>query len=207
MKNLIVIAGLTASGKSSLLDELCHKHNFEKLVTTTTRDPRPGEVDGVDYHFLSKKDFMKKLEKGFFLEHVAIKGQFYGTGKNAFEKDFGNKKPIIILDPVGVVAFKNEFENSDWKVSSVWVDESPKTCVERVMSRDAKETERQKRLHDIQYVEHTWATHTKYDTKTTPLATIEDNVKMVNDFYDKLTAKAPVIKKEHSVKKNPTLKI
>lgn len=182
MKNVVIIAGLSASGKSTVLDYMVENLGYEKLVTTTTRDPRPGEVNGVDYHFLSKEDFKNKKNEGYFLENVEIKGNFYGTGLNAFQKDFGDKKPVLILDPVGVVEATKILEKEGWKVNSVFIDESPETCIERVLSRDASPEEQKKRVNDINTVEKGWGTHTNYKFRTIPGSSIEKNAKDIDEF-------------------------
>lgn len=189
MKNVVIIAGLSASGKSTILNEMVKELGYEKLVTTTTRDPRPGEVNGVDYHFLTKEEFAEKRDNGFFLENVEIKGNFYGVGLNAFEKDFGNKKPVLILDPVGVVAATEKLKEVDWQVVSAFINESPETCIERVLSRPADKEEQEARINDINTVEKGWATHTEYSMKTTSGATVKENAKAIDDFNNGNTLK------------------
>ena len=57
------------------------KELFEFSVSCTTRNPRPGEINGVHYHFVTKEDFLKEVEAGNFLEHNEVHGNFYGTSK------------------------------------------------------------------------------------------------------------------------------
>ena len=96
MKNITIIAGLSASGKSTILAEMVSNYNYTQLITTTTRDPRPNEINGISYHFISKEEFVERRNNGEFLESVEAKGNFYGLRLNEFDKDFGNKKPIKI---------------------------------------------------------------------------------------------------------------
>lgn len=196
MNNVVIIAGLSASGKSTVLTDMVDNLGYEKLVTTTTREPRPGEVDGIDYHFLTKEEFSKRKEDGFFLENVEIKGNFYGVGLNAFEKDFGDKKPVLILDPVGVVAATEKLKEVDWNVVSVFINETPETCIERVLSRPAAKEEQDARIRDIQTVEKGWATHTEYSMNTKPGSTVQENAKDIDEF-NKASMKA-----EQKVKKS-----
>jgi len=201
MKNVVIIAGLSASGKSTVLTEMVQKLGYEKLVTTTTRDPRAGEINGVDYHFLTKDEFSAKKDKGFFLENVEIKGNFYGVGLNAFEKDFGEKKPILILDPVGVVAATEKLKDVNWNVSSIFIDETPMTCINRVLSRPAKEEEQLNRIKDILTVEDGWGAHTEYSMRTRPGATISENANEI-DLFNKQNMKI-----EKKVEKKPRRKL
>lgn len=182
MKNVVIIAGHSASGKSTVLEDMVKNRGYEKLVTTTTRDPRPGEVNGVDYHFLSKEEFVDKKDKGFFLENVNIKNNFYGVGLNAFEKDFKGKKPVLILDPIGVVAATKKLKEVGWNVISVFIDESPETCIDRVLSRESSIEEKTNRISDIKNAESGWGSYTNYTIRTKPLSSIEANSKFIDDF-------------------------
>lgn len=80
-KHVIVIAGPSGSGKNSIIAELQRRfHHIDRLVTATTRRPRAGEVDGVDYHFFSQERFDEELGNGTILEHrfVPALGTYYG---------------------------------------------------------------------------------------------------------------------------------
>lgn len=77
---LIVISAPSGGGKTTLCDQLLAKHtNITRAVTCTTRCPRPGEQQGVDYHFLSRDAFLEKVRTGEFLEHALVYQNFYGT--------------------------------------------------------------------------------------------------------------------------------
>ena len=80
---VIVISGPSGSGKSTVIDALCKADETLRLsVSATTRKPRPGEVDGVDYHFLSKSEFEARIQQDSFLEWAEYGGNFYGTLKS-----------------------------------------------------------------------------------------------------------------------------
>lgn len=81
----ICFCGPSGSGKSTLLKKLTSEfpNSFAFSVSHTTRKPRPGEVDGKDYNFVSKEEMLKKIEAGDFLEHAQFSGNFYGTSKHA----------------------------------------------------------------------------------------------------------------------------
>ena len=77
---VIVISGPSGSGKSSVIDALCEADETLQLsVSATTRNPRPGEVDGVNYHFLSKAEFEEHIQQGSFLEWAEYGDNLYGT--------------------------------------------------------------------------------------------------------------------------------
>ena len=76
---LVVISGPSGVGKTAVIDLLLADPRFGRAVTATTRAPREGESDGVDYVFLSKEDFRRRLAEGYFLEHADVYGRLYGT--------------------------------------------------------------------------------------------------------------------------------
>ncbi len=77
---LVVISAPSGGGKNAIMRSLIQRFdNAAQLVTTTTRAPRPGERDGIDYHFVSKEVFLEKLEKGAFVEHNVYVDNYYGT--------------------------------------------------------------------------------------------------------------------------------
>lgn len=80
---VIVISGPSGSGKSTVVNALCQADETLRLaVSATTRAPRPSEVNGVDYHFLSKSEFKNQIQQDGFLEWAEYGGNFYGTLKS-----------------------------------------------------------------------------------------------------------------------------
>ena len=94
---MIVLVGESASGKSSIERDLKTYHGYNRIVTYTTRSPRYGEVDGIDYHFISNDKFHELKEKDFFAETAQYNGWNYGTAK----EDCTNDK-IAVLTPHGL---------------------------------------------------------------------------------------------------------
>lgn len=104
---IIGLVGKTSSGKSTIAKEL-DTIGLHKIVTTTTRPPRKGEVDGVDYHFISESEFKRLQEEGAFIEttqyNVASGATwYYGTRKSDLETG-----TVIILNPDGLKAFRKK---------------------------------------------------------------------------------------------------
>lgn len=77
---LIVVSGPAGSGKTTLCGRLndAYPQAIRRVITCTTRAPRGGEVDGVDYHFLARADFERQVADGVFLEHATVHGNLYG---------------------------------------------------------------------------------------------------------------------------------
>lgn len=76
---LFVISAPSGAGKSTLLHGIRHFGDFEYSVSCTTRTPRPGERDGIDYHFLSRPAFEEQIQKANLLEWAEVHGNYYGT--------------------------------------------------------------------------------------------------------------------------------
>ena len=77
---LLVVSGLSGAGKTTVAQRLlAENESLKRVVTCTTRAPREGETDGVDYHFLSDDGFSRRLAADDFLEHAEVYGQRYGT--------------------------------------------------------------------------------------------------------------------------------
>ena len=77
---LIVVSGPAGSGKTTLCSRLtgAYPRAIRRVITCTTRAPRAGEVDGVDYHFLPRSSFEQQVSAGVFLEHATVHGNLYG---------------------------------------------------------------------------------------------------------------------------------
>lgn len=106
---LLVVAGPAGSGKSTLCDRLVKEvPGFARVVTTTTRAPRPGEVDGVHYHFLSPEQFDAKLAENAFLEWAWVHGKRrYGTlAQSVLEPLAAGQSLVISVDVQGVESFR-----------------------------------------------------------------------------------------------------
>ena len=76
---LYLVSGPSGSGKTTLCRQLARNGEAHYSVSCTTRPPRPGEVDGRDYNFLSREDFERDIAAGEFLEHAEVHGNHYGT--------------------------------------------------------------------------------------------------------------------------------
>ena len=81
----MVVSGPSGVGKTTLVDRLLERPGYRRAVTATTRAPRPGEREGVDYHFLPEAEFRTAVEAGRFLEHAVVFGNRYGTPRAEVE--------------------------------------------------------------------------------------------------------------------------
>jgi guanylate kinase len=113
-KNALVIGGPTGVGESTVTKKIIEKYpnKFVRLVTATTRKPRPKEKNGVDYYFFTEKKFQEEIKNGNILEwQNTRKGVYYGTYKPELEKQLERGfKVIINPDIVGAKYFKKNFD-------------------------------------------------------------------------------------------------
>ncbi|MBR2353612.1 MAG: guanylate kinase [Clostridia bacterium] len=93
---LIVISGPAGSGKGTVNAHLLSTGDFVYSVSATTRDPRPGEVDGVNYHFITREEFLSRIESGAMLEYTEYCGNFYGTPLKEAEEVLASGKNLIL---------------------------------------------------------------------------------------------------------------
>ena len=97
---MIVLAGASASGKTEVAKVLASKYGITKIVTTTTRDKRKDEVDGVDYFFVSKEKFEQMILEDRFVEYTLYNGQMYGSTKDQIAND-----KCVVIDPAGLRSY------------------------------------------------------------------------------------------------------
>jgi guanylate kinase len=100
---VIILTGESASGKSTIETILSDKYGYKKTVSYTTRPMREGEVDGVDYYFISQDEFTEKFNNNFFIEVGSYNGWFYGTTSEQYTDD-----TVCVLTPHGLRQIKKK---------------------------------------------------------------------------------------------------
>ena len=145
---LIVLTGKTASGKDTVKSILLKKYpNFKRVITTTSRTPRFNEKDGVDYHFLTRKEFENKVKNNDFLEYVEYGGNLYGTQKIELEQTL-NQDTLWKIDPSRAGKIKEMFKNA----LVIYINASDDVILQRLKNRNLSETEIQQRMADDQRI-------------------------------------------------------
>ena len=97
MADVFVVTGPSGVGKGTLIAALLRRHPEAGLsVSATTRPPRPGEEDGVAYHFLTETDFERRLRLGEFVEHATYAGHRYGTLRAELERRTRGGAPVVL---------------------------------------------------------------------------------------------------------------
>jgi guanylate kinase len=105
---MLVISAPSGAGKTTVCQEiLAHYPSFTRAVTCTTRPPRPGERDGIDYYFLDAAAFLKRVQSGHFLEHATVYGNSYGTLKaEVLGKLRQGQDVLLTVDVQGVASIQ-----------------------------------------------------------------------------------------------------
>jgi len=130
---LIVISAPSGGGKTTLCQQLLAKHSeMSRAITCTTRPPRAGERDGIDYYFLDSNSFLKRVQAGHFLEHATVYGNSYGTLKSeVLDKLRQGKDVLLNVDVQGAATIcEKASEDSELKRSLVTVFLMPATLAE-----------------------------------------------------------------------------
>ena len=92
-----VVTGPSGAGKNSVIDRVMKElPGLAFSVSYTTRPPRPGEIDGVDYIYVSRAEFLRLIEKGDFIEHMTYLDDMYGTSRSQIEGIFAAGKDVIL---------------------------------------------------------------------------------------------------------------
>jgi len=136
MTNVVVtITGPSGSGKTTLERQLEAK-GFGKAISTTTRDMRPGETTGVDYHFVSHEEFASLHDSGHFVESVKFGKDFYAVAAHELEKHFINDKPVVLVcEPNGMKQIKEFCRKMGWRHLQLFVTNDHEILIERYLNR------------------------------------------------------------------------
>lgn len=103
---MLILVGPSASGKTQIVKILREKYGLNKMVTYTSRTMRPGEKEGIDYFFLTKEEFEKRINECFFIEYVVYNGNYYGTALSQVSSD-----KVVILEPTGLKHYINKIRD------------------------------------------------------------------------------------------------
>lgn len=104
---LLVISGPSGAGKGTICNALKEKIHYGLSVSATTRKPRPGEVNGVNYYFLTREEFEDQIEHDGFIEWAEVYGNYYGTPKAPVEKMLRSGQDVVLeIDIQGAMKVK-----------------------------------------------------------------------------------------------------
>lgn len=183
---LFVISAPAGTGKTTLVHMLCEEFSCVKESTScTTRKPRPGEVNGLHYTFLSEEEFKLKIKQGAFLEYAQVFGHFYGTLKEVVDSD--RKKGshvILVIDTQGAMQLKE-------KIQGTFIFISPPTLTELKERLQRRKTESEETIEKrLAWAEEELKMVTHYDYHI-----VNDNLIVAYDVLRSI-----IIAEEHKIK-------
>ena len=111
---LVVVSGFAGTGKGTVMKELLGRYDSYALsISATTRNPRPGEVDGREYFFKTKEEFEQMIERDEFVEHACYVGNYYGTPKKYVQEQLAAGKDVILeIEIQGALNIKSQFPDA-----------------------------------------------------------------------------------------------
>jgi len=145
---LVVISSTSGGGKDSVIRELIKIFtNSARLVTTTSRPPRPGNIEGVDYYFISREEFENRLKQDEFVEYNEYAGNLYGIEKLRLEESLANNE--IVFTQIEVNGKHNLDKKQIKHLSIFLVPDSFENLAERIRGRGGVTEEKLKERLEI----------------------------------------------------------
>lgn len=139
---LIVVSGPSGVGKGTVRKALFNMPNHDLVysVSMTTRAARPGEVDGVDYFFVSREDFEKRIREDQFLEWAEFVGNYYGTPRDKVEEQLEKGKEVVLeIEVEGALKVRNQTKDA---VFIFIVPPGKDALYNRLLNRGTEDTEK-----------------------------------------------------------------
>lgn len=137
---MIVLTGASGAGKSSVERYLCERYGLSRIISTTTRKPRIGEVDGVDYRYVSVEEFKLLDANGLLAEKVEYNGNFYGIQVKDCHLD-----AIAVVEPNGL---QQLMAKPDIHVKAIFIDIPESVRYQRMIARGDSEENAKARIQN-----------------------------------------------------------
>ncbi|MBI5077041.1 guanylate kinase [Candidatus Falkowbacteria bacterium] len=149
MNKLILLTGPSGVGKTTVaLALLAAMPNLQRLVTYTTRAPRPNEKNDVDYHFVSAEKYQAKLDAGDFFEHAEVYGHLYGNCRQKLKQIWDNEKiALMVLDIQGVRTIEKIIPEA---ISIFLFPDTLENLKKRIRARPMSDEDFEKRLQKVE---------------------------------------------------------
>lgn len=176
---MIVLAGASASGKTEVAKLLAKKYGITKIITTTTRAMRNGEINGKDYFFIDKELFEEMIHEGKFVEYTFYNGNLYGSTKDQIADS-----RCIVIDPAGLrnyIALKG-----DYNIVTFFLEADEETRKNRMINRgDDKEKIESRILHDRKAFKKSNLATVDYIIDSSQNKTVEEVTDEIYNIYIK----------------------
>lgn len=174
---VFILTGPSGVGKTTVARELLKRvPNLVRLVTYTTRAPRPAEVDGRDYHFITEEEFARKRDAGEFFEWAQVYNDLYGNSRTDLEHiRAAGKDVLLVVDIQGAKTIQSKIPEA---ISIFLQAESAEALMRRLRMRGKMKPEDEARRAQTASAEMQEAKHCKH-TVTAPEGKIEETVQAV----------------------------
>ncbi|MFA5997136.1 MAG: guanylate kinase [Candidatus Paceibacterota bacterium] len=140
---IVVLAGPSGAGKTKLSTAIEKRLNTKKVISGTTRDPRPGEVNGVDYYFFSRVEFIESVRRGEFVESAEVYGHLYGTLRDDLDSMLATGALVLlVVDIQGVESIARIYPEAQ----TFFVTAPKEDLIRRINERDISEEKKQERI-------------------------------------------------------------
>ncbi len=156
---LFVVSGPSGTGKGTICNELLKIKDVDISVSMTTRAPRQGEKDGINYHFTSKEKFLEMIDHDGFLEYAEVYGNYYGTPKDlVFEKLNSGRDVVLEIDIQGALKVKEKYEKYEKGTFIFILPPSMMELRKRITARGSETPEAinlrlGETLHEVSYID------------------------------------------------------
>lgn len=160
---LVVISGPSGSGKTTVCNRLLSDPSIMLSVSATTRAPRPREKDGENYYFVSREEFLERVERGVFAEHAEYNGNLYGTPRDWLEEQLAAGRTVLLeIDLQGSTQLWEKFPNGIY----IFLDAPGReTAVKRLEGRNTETPEERRRRAETADRERELAKTAHFDYK------------------------------------------
>ncbi len=156
---LFVVSAPSGAGKSTLLNALRPTADFTYSISCTTRKPRPGEIDGEDYYFISRDEFEDRIAKGEFLEYANVHGNYYGTRRDTVLTNIEAGVDVLIdIDVQGARNIRNDCDMIRDALADIFIMPPSLTELRHRLIKRGTETPEQieTRLHNAGHEMECW---------------------------------------------------
>ena len=133
---IVILSSPSGAGKTTLVNEISKRNNFQISISHTTRKPRSNETEGKDYYFVNESEFKNLIDEDKFLEYAKVFQNYYGSSKDAVIKKLNNAENIIFdIDWQGTEQIKSQ--NLNYKIVTIFIlPPSRDELYNRLLNRD-----------------------------------------------------------------------
>ena len=133
---IVILSSPSGAGKTTLVNEISKRNNFQISISHTTRKPRSNETEGKDYYFVSESEFKNLIDENKFLEYAKVFQNYYGSSKDVVFKKLNNAENVIFdIDWQGTQQIKSQ--NLNYKIVTIFIlPPSRDELYNRLLNRD-----------------------------------------------------------------------